>query len=129
MHHKIKIDTADRYFSMFIRLRDGECRRCHSLVQFNYKGDPVSHQMSHFQGRRKEATRFDQENGDTLCFRCHQYFTENPAEHYIWQVKIKGQDTVNAIIIRSNIHKKKDRKMEAMIWKQAYNDLKGENKW
>jgi hypothetical protein len=124
MHHQIKIDAADQWFSKYIRLRDKECRRCHSPVQFNDKGNPISHQMSHFQGRRKEATRFDPENGDTLCGGCHQYFTANPAEHYEWQVKIKGENVVNAIVVRSNSYKKKDRKLEAMIWKQAYNDLK-----
>lgn len=126
MSYKTTIDAADKYFSMYIRLRDRECTRCHSPVQFNDKGDPISHQMSHFQGRRKEATRFDLENGDTLCGGCHQYFTANPGEHYEWQVKMKGQNTVNAIVVRSNSYKKKDRKLEAMIWKQAYENLKKE---
>ena len=121
---RIKIDPADEWFSKFVRLRDGECLRCHSPVQFNSKGDPISHQMSHFQGRRKEATRFDPENGDTLCGGCHQYFTANPFEHVQWQISIKGENTVNAIVIRSNSYVKKDRKMAAMIWKKAYMDLR-----
>lgn len=123
---KIKIDAADSWFSKYVRLRDGECRRCGSKVSYNAKGDPISHQMSHFQGRRKEATRFDLENGDTLCGGCHQYFTANPGEHYIWQVANKGQSVVDAVIVRSNTYSKKDRKMQAMVWKQAYLDLKAE---
>lgn len=123
---RIKIDPADEWFSKYIRLRDGECRRCHSPVQFNAKGDPISHQMSHFQGRRKEATRFDPENGDTLCAACHLYLTANPFEHVQWQISVKGENTVNAIVIRSNGYKKKDRKMDALIWKQAYIELKSE---
>lgn len=122
----MKRDPADDWFSKYVRLRDGECRRCHSPVQFNDKGDPVSHQASHFQGRRKENTRFDPENVDCLCGGCHKYFTAMPYEHVEWQKKTKGEKTVQAIIIRSNAYKKKDRKLEAMIWKQAYNDLKGE---
>jgi hypothetical protein len=125
---KIKIDVADQWFSKYIRLRDGECRRCHSKVEFNDKGDPISHQMSHFQGRRKEATRFDPENGDTLCGGCHQYFTANPGEHYLWQVQIKGQQVVNAVIVRSNSYLKKDRKLQAMVWKKAYEDLKNDKR-
>lgn len=93
---------------------------------FDDNGDPVSHQNSHFQGRRKEATRFDIENCDTLCGGCHQYFTANPGEHYMWQVATKGQATINAIIVRSNSHKKKDRRLETIIWKQAYLQLKSE---
>lgn len=122
----IKIDKADQYFSKYIRLRDRECRRCHSLVSFNDKGDPVSHQASHFAGRGKEATRFDLENVDSLCGGCHQYFTANPYEHTQWQVKVKGQNTVDSVILRSNSYKKKDRIMEAMIWKKAYEDLKAQ---
>ena len=124
---KVKADQADRYFSMYIRKRDGKCMRCGSPVQFNDKGDPISHQASHFQGRRKEATRFDLDNVDCLCTGCHMYFTANPAEHYTWQVNRKGQQTINEIVIRSSSYKKKDRVMEALIWKQAYEDLKAEH--
>lgn len=121
---RIKIDKADKIFSQYIRLRDMECRRCHSPVQLNDKGDPVTHQASHFQGRGKEATRFDLENVDCLCGGCHQYFTANPYEHTQWQIKTKDKATVEAIVLRSNNYKKKDRIMEAMIWSQAYKDLK-----
>lgn len=121
---RISIDAADKYFSMYIRLRDGECRRCKSPITLNDKGDPISHQNSHFQGRGKEATRFDPENADCLCGGCHQYFTANPGEHYMWQVATKGQNAVNAIIVRSNGYKKKDRTLEAMVWKTMYADLK-----
>lgn len=122
----IKIDKADKWFSMYIRLRDRKCRRCHSPVQFNDKGDPISHQASHFQGRGKEATRFDPENVDCLCGGCHSFFTSMPWEHVQWQLKMKGQTVVDAIVLRSNTYRKKDRKMQEMIWKQAYKDLKGE---
>lgn len=119
----IKIDQADKVFSQYIRLRDRECTRCHSLVTLNAKGLPVSHQASHFMGRGKEATRFDPANVDCLCGGCHMYLTAQPAEHYMWQVNRKGQQTVDALVLRSNQHKKKDRKMELLIWRQALKDL------
>lgn len=122
----MKIDQADQHFSKYVRLYAGECRRCHSKVLLNESGDPISHQASHFQGRRKEATRFDLDNVDCLCGGCHMYFTANPYEHVQWQIETKGQDKVNEIIVRSNSYKKKDRKLEAMIWKQAYKDLKSD---
>jgi hypothetical protein len=115
---KIKLDKADTVFSQYIRLRDGECRRCHSPVQFNEKGLPISHQASHFQGRGKEPTRFDEQNVDCLCSGCHQYLTANPGEHYMWQVSMKGQAAVDAIILRSNTYMKKDRQLAYMYWKQ-----------
>lgn len=125
---KVKIDKADMIFSKYIRKRDGKCRRCYSLVRYNDKGDPVTHQASHFQGRRKESTRFDEENVDCLCGGCHQYFTANPGEHYEWQVKIKGQKKVDEIILRSNQYYKKDREMAWMYWKERYKKLSVERK-
>lgn len=121
----MKLDPADQWFSKYIRLRDRKCRRCHSPVEFNSKGDPISHQASHFQGRAKEATRYDPENVDTMCGGCHLYLTANPYEHVQLQIALKGKTAVESIIVRSNGYKKKDRKFEAMIWKQAYKDLKG----
>lgn len=115
---KVRIDPADTAFSQWIRLRDRECLRCHSPVAFNDKGLPVSHQASHFQGRRKESTRFDPENVVTLCGGCHSYFTANPAEHYQWQVETFSQDLVDRVVLRSNIPQKKDRKMALLYWRE-----------
>lgn len=123
MSYKVKIDPADKVFSQYIRLRDKECRRCHSQVEFNARGLPVSHQASHFQGRGKENTRFDLENVDTLCPGCHQYFTANPGEHYQWQVKEKGQEMVDAIILASNMYVKKDRIAQKIYWTQQLKEI------
>lgn len=122
---RIKLDKADKVFSQYIRLRDKECRRCHSPVKLNDKGLPVSHQASHFQGRGKEPTRFDEENVDTLCGGCHMYLTANPAEHYAWQVNLKGQRAVDLIVMRSNTYIKKDRQMAYIYWSER---LKHETK-
>lgn len=92
--------------------------RCGSPVQLNAKGLPVTHQNSHFQGRRKEGTRFEPLNCDTLCGGCHSYLGSNPAEHYAWQVQRKGQEVVDKLVLQSNLYHKKDRKSEAMYWKQ-----------
>lgn len=122
----MKLDKADIAFSRYVRLKAGKCARCGSPVKLNAEGDPVSHQASHFQGRRKEATRYDLENVDCLCSGCHRHFSAMPYEHVTWQIETKGQDTVNAIIIRSNSYCKKDRKMMGLIWERAYSDLKQE---
>jgi len=122
----IKTDKADQIFSQYIRLRDMRCRRCKSPVVLNAEGLPVSQQNSHFQGRRKESTRYDEENCDTLCGGCHMYFTANPAEHYQWQVNEKGQDTVDLLVLRSNTYQKKDRQLAYMYWSQRLKELKAE---
>lgn len=124
MHYAIKIDKADDVFSKYIRLRDKQCKRCGSEVKMNSNGMPISHQASHFVGRRKEATRFDEENVDCLCGGCHMYFTANPAEHYAWQVKRKGQKTVDMIVLRSNQYHKKDRQLAYIYWRERLKELK-----
>lgn len=120
----MKLDKADIWFSKYVRLSQMRCQRCNSPVKLNENGDPVSHQASHFQGRRKEATRYDLDNVDCLCSGCHRYFTAMPYEHVQWQIDKKGEQTVNEIILRSNQYVKKDRKLQEMIWKKAYEDLK-----
>ncbi len=118
MYRKISIDAADKLFSQYVRLRDMECKRCFSKVRLNDKGMPISHQASHFVGRRKEGTRYEPYNVDCLCGACHMYFTAHPAEHYQWQLAKKGQKIIDQLILQSNTYRKKDRKLEALYWAQ-----------
>ena len=116
----VKIDIADKYFSLYIRTRDKwTCQRC----QKPYTPPTNALHCSHFQGRGKEATRFEPLNADALCYGCHQYFTSHPLEHYEWQVERKGQKVVDQLKLQSNSYKKKDRKLEALIWKEALKQL------
>ena len=116
----MKIDKADQVFSLYIRTRaNWTCERCLKY----YEPPTNSLHCSHFQGRRKENTRFDERNANALCFHCHQYFTANPAEHYAWQVEQKGQETVNNIVLASNTYCKKDRKLWFIYWSKKLKDL------
>lgn len=118
----IKIDPADKYFSQWIRLRDKECKRCGSLVKFSEKGLPASHQCSHYFGRRKESTRFEPLNCDTLCGGCHGFFTEHPDAHRSWQIETKGQKIFDQLTLIAHAYKKKDRELEKLYWKQRLKD-------
>lgn len=116
----IRIDAADKAFSLYIRTRDGwRCKRC-----YKYYEPPTSAlHCSHFQGRGAENTRFEPLNCDALCYGCHRYFTSHPGYHYAWQVEQKGQQTVDRLILQSNTYKKKDRKLEVIIWREALKTL------
>lgn len=120
----MKLDQADIWFSRYVRLLQGKCQRCGSPVKFNDQGDPISHHLSHFQGRRKEASRYDLSNVDTMCSGCHRHLTAFPYEHVKWQIDTKGQQKVDEIILKSNQFKKKDRATEAKLWKTRYLELK-----
>lgn len=117
---KVKIDVADKAFSQYIRTRDNwTCQRCFK----QYEPPTMALHCSHFQGRGKEATRFDPRNADALCYGCHQYFTSNPSEHYRWQVEKKGQEAVDEIQRLSNTYMKKDRKAQAAKWRAELKEM------
>lgn len=122
--NKTTIDPADQWFSKYIRLSQGKCQRCGSPVELNDKGDPISHQCSHFYGRRKESTRFDEKNCDCLCGGCHMYLTANPAEFRDWKLNQLGQEEFDKLTLRSNTPQKKDREAQKLLWKQEYRKLK-----
>lgn len=117
---KIRLDKADKTFSYYIRLRDGECVRCKSLVKINLEsGLPKSHHASHYYGRGKESVRFDGENVDTLCFGCHQEWGSDDREAYReFKLNQLGERGFNALMVRASTFKKKDRKMEHIIAKE-----------
>jgi hypothetical protein len=111
----VKIDKADKIFSLYIRTRDNwTCKRCHK----RYNPPTNALHNSHFKGRGKEGTRFEPLNCDALCYGCHRYFTAQPDEHYKWQVEQKGQDVVDQLTLQANTYKKKDRQAEYIKWKQ-----------
>ena len=118
---KVKIDKADKVFSQYIRTRDNwTCQRCGK----RYEPPTSALHCSHFMGRGKEATRFDEENADAMCYGCHQYFTAHPLFHYDWQVKRKGQKTVDSLRLRANQYHKRDREMAYIYWTERLKELK-----
>lgn len=114
----MKLDTADKHFSLYIRTRDNfTCQRCKK------KSESVA--CSHFFGRRIENTRFDPENCVALCYGCHKYFDETNREAYRdFKLEQLGEKRFNALKVRANTYKKKDRKMEAIIWREALRTIK-----
>ena len=112
---KIRIRPEDRLFSEYIRTRDGWCcQRC------NKWHDPVNLYSrmglhnSHFHGRGKHSTRFDEMNCHALCYGCHQYFHANPIEHTNWMINKIGQKEFDLLFIRANTPGKPDVKLIKM---------------
>lgn len=116
----IKVTSADRWFSLYIRTRDGwRCCRCGK----EYTPPTQALHCSHFKGRGKHSTRLDERNCNALCYGCHQYFTSQPDEHYAWQVERKGQELVDELTQLSNKPKKLDIKAEAKYWRERLAEL------
>jgi len=113
---RVKIDQADRLFSIFIRYRDKwTCVRCGK----QYEERDQRLQNSHYFGRRKESVRFDPENCDALCFGCHRYWEKEDREGYrSFKVRQLGQRGFDALVLRANTIVKKDRKMILLFYRE-----------
>jgi hypothetical protein len=130
---KVKLDAADKLFSLYIRKRAGNvCEVCHR------SGENVRLTCSHFFGRRKESTRFDPENCEALCISCHAIFEtekgvttgtiggveiELPRPYRSWKIKKLGLYRFGLLEMRSHTHAKKDRKMSLLYVKALMADL------
>lgn len=111
----VKIDPADRLFSLWIRWRAGwRCERC--MAQFEV-GSQGLH-CSHFWGRAREATRFDPENAVAHCHGCHSFLTANPELHREWKLKQIGQEAYDRLMVRAQLHQNKDRTMAKLYWQE-----------
>ena len=123
MSFKIRIDKADQAFSKWVRNRDlWRCVRCQRY------DPPTEHeksslQCSHFHGRRKESTRFAEDNCDTLCTGCHMYWGSHPEEYRAFKLKQLGEKRFNALLVLANTTQRKDRKLAFIYWNERLKQL------
>ena len=111
----VRIDQADKFFSLFIRYRDNwTCQRCSTKYDVGSQGL----HCSHFWGRARESTRFDPENASAHCHGCHAFLTANPELHRDWKLKQMGQRAYDLLMVRAETHHKKDRVLAAIYWKE-----------
>lgn len=84
---------ADKYFSMFVRLRDsdengtGACACCGKLVYWR------NGHAGHFVLRGRHSTRFDERNVNLSCVRCNLFLSGNTWEHGQYIDALHGKGT------------------------------------
>lgn len=118
----VKIDKADKLFSEYIRRRDGQCMRCHKKGKGN-KGI-VGLQNSHYFGRSRENTRFDEYNADALCFGCHKIWGSDDKEGYRnFKLKQLGKKKFADLEFRAALYKKRDRILAALYWQERLKEF------
>lgn len=92
--------TADRRFSIFIRLRDGHCLKC---------GTTENLTCSHFWRRGHSSTRFDPKNCIALCGGadgCHQLWEDKKnAEYKEFMVQLLGKEEYDSLEHRARSFK------------------------
>ncbi len=120
---KIRRDPLDTLFSNYIRAKAGwRCQRCGN------KPDPRGLHCHHFNRRRKQSTRFDEDNCLSLCLGCHQYFDENRDEEREFMLRKLGQEGFDMLEGRVRIYGKVDREAVKLYLREQIKKLEEETK-
>ena len=98
---------ADTKFSISIRQRDGKCVLC------GRKPPEVVLTCSHYWGRYVSATRYDFENCDAFCYRCH-FEVENAKQGKYRTFKIKQLGEVKYKALEKRYYQGKMTRREAI---------------
>ena len=126
MAFNIKIRTADKLFSQYIRERDKwTCQRCGKVHEKNSRNFGVSH----YWGRKRESTRFEPDNCVSLCnIPCHQSWGHGDEKDAYREYMIRrlGQARFDSLMIQANTYKKRDDKMAIIYIKLLMESLKGD---
>jgi len=102
----MKKETADRYFSLFIRLRDSDtngyarCCTCGKIAHFR------DMDAGHFVNRKFKAVRFNEKNVNTQCRSCNRYCEGNIPEYSLFIERKYGKGTVEKLIAQKNTYTK-----------------------
>jgi hypothetical protein len=93
---KIKINTADQWFSKAVRLsHDYTCERCGRVG--GPTADDYQMQNCHIIGRRNNSTRFAVCNTICMCVLCHRETGDNIDTHNQWIIDTYGQARMDRI--------------------------------
>lgn len=110
---KITVRKSDKLFREYIlKTRPHRCEYCGRSYP---EGKGL--EVSHFFGRRGEATRQDPDNVDLICNYCHRQFHERPADYTNWKKKKMGEKEFNKLTLSANTYCKKDEKLAVIYWK------------
>jgi len=81
----------------------------------------------HFERRRKKSVRWDEDNGVSLCFGCHQYLDENRDEEKAFMIRKLGQQGVDMLKARTRAYGMPDRVLITIYLKQKIKELENDN--
>lgn len=89
--HKQKV--LDKMWSAKVRARDGACLKCGSISCLN---------AHHVFGRRHTSTRWDVDNGVTLCMPCHIFWAHRDVGSFAaWFIGREGKNKFDELSNKS----------------------------
>lgn len=113
---KVKLRKTDRLYTQHIRIRDQYiCQRCGRVYPDGGRGLHTSH----YWGRGRENTRFDEDNCIALCFGCHQLWGhgDGRGEYMSFMRKKLGEKGYDLLEFRAHLYKKRDDAADLIILK------------
>lgn len=117
-------DRADVLFSIWIRERDNWHCRYRILCSGNedFRENKGGLHNSHCFSRGMRTVRFDKDNCDSGCYKCHDYFEKRKKELEAWKKSQLGDERFRQLRLRaflSNRGQKPDKKME-LLWVKTF---------
>ena len=110
---KIKLRKADQLFSKLTRFRfNYTCQKCGRKYSENNTSALRNLGVSHYYGRSRENTRYDDDNVTLLCnLPCHRRWEgEERGDYTEYMIERLGQKGFEALTLRANTYKKRDDK-------------------
>lgn len=89
--------TADKWFSLYIRLRDSDSNGYGTCITCKKKKPWRNFDCGHFQSRRFINTRYEEKNAHSQCVHCNHH---GSGEQFIYAKEINamyGKGTANAL--------------------------------
>jgi hypothetical protein len=117
---KIKITTADKWFSKYIRIRDSYSN---GFVCCCTCGKPMHWKnvhAGHFVTRDKLSTRFNEKNANAQCPKCNCDGKGEQAKHAIYIDRKYGSGTAESLIELGGIRCKADK----VWWKEVAKEFR-----
>jgi uncharacterized membrane protein len=93
------MDEADKWFSLYIRLKNADwrgyctCYTCDKVAMYN-----EGMQNGHFVSRGSHNLRFEEKNCRVQCVGCNVYKNGNYIQYTLRLIKEKGKPFVNRLI-------------------------------
>ena len=106
---KIKLRKTDRIYTRIQRFRfDYTCQKCGK--KYDEYGSLSNLGVSHYYGRGKESTRFDDDNVTLLCnFPCHfRWGGDERGDYTEYMLERLGREKFSELMTRANTYKKRN---------------------
>jgi len=125
---KIKLRKADKLFTQVVRLKyEYTCQKCGKKYNEFNTGSLRNLGVSHYYGRSRENTRYDDDNVTLLCnLPCHRRWEgEERGDYTEYMIERLGQKGFEELTIRANTYKKRNDALTEELLKEKIKLLEG----